>query len=159
MQVHLKPMSVDDAGALLQWIKRYYKFDHLAFNARSIRRGIKTLLRRPNYGMAWFICTEGETVGYMILTYGFDMEFGGLLGIITDFYIGADHRARGIGSRALKQVFAFARRNGLSAIELQVIKGNKIARRFYQNAGFTCYDRRLMSKRVRRPSTSARVVS
>jgi GNAT superfamily N-acetyltransferase len=159
MRVRLKPVSLDDASALFQWIKRYYQFDHITFDARSIRRGIKTLLRHPNYGMAWFICAEGGTVGYIILTYGFDMEFGGLLGIITDFYIGADQRAKGIGSSALKQAFAFARRNGLSAIELQVIKSNKIARRFYQNAGFTCHDRRLMSRRTRRPSTSARVVS
>ena len=107
--------------------------------------------------MVWFICAEGEAVGYTILTYGFDMEFGGRLGIITDFYIDEDHRAKGIGSRVLKQMFAFARRNGLSAIELQVIKGNKIARRFYQKAGFTCHDRRLMSKRIGRSSRGVRV--
>jgi GNAT superfamily N-acetyltransferase len=154
MQVRLKPMSLDDAGLLFQRIKRYYKFDHIPLNARSIHRGIKALLGRPNHGKAWFICAEGEIVGYTIFTYGFDMEFGGLLGIITDFYIDVDHRAKGIGSRALKQVFAFARRGGLSVIELQVIKGNKIARRFYQSAGFTCHDRRLMSRRMRRSSTS-----
>jgi len=157
MQVRLKPVSLDDVEALFQWIKRYYEFDHIIFDARSIRRGIRTLLRRQNYGMAWFICAEGETVGYTVLTYGFDMEFGGLLGIITDFYIDEQHRAKGIGSRALKEVIAFARRNGLSTIELQVIRGNEIALKFYQNAGFTCHDRRLMSKRTGRSFTSAPV--
>ena len=37
-----------------------------------------------------------RAVGYAILTFNFDAEFGGLEGMLTDLYVRRDHPARGL---------------------------------------------------------------
>jgi GNAT superfamily N-acetyltransferase len=111
---------------LLPLIQAYYQFDSIKFDRSIIVRALEWLLRCRSLGRIWVI--EGgtcELVGYGILTYNYDLEFGGLQGIITEFFITEPHRRQGLGVRMMRAIADFCRVAGISALELQVRRGNR----------------------------------
>ena len=88
--------------------------------------------------------------GYIMVTFGFDLEFGGRQATITELYVRPEHRGKGLGRMALGYVEEFVRRRGVQALELQVTRGNSRAYDFYTSCGFQGYDRIPMSKRLKR---------
>ncbi len=146
--VRIEAASPRDIVKLLKFIKAYYRFDRIPFDRKAVAAGLSLLLYQPEFGRVWLIVFRGKAVGYLILTFGFDLEFGGCQATLTDLYIEALHRRKGIGRRVLKLVDEFCRSRSVMAIELQVTKRNSHALAFYRRAGFRAYDRIPMSKRI-----------
>src|SRR5207253_2458527 len=96
-------------------------------------------------GRAWVIDMGSALAGYTIMTYNYDLEFGGLEGIITDFFIAERYRRKGLGAQMISVVANFCRKAGINAIELQVTRENRRAREFYKSLGFETLDRLVMS--------------
>ena len=84
-----------------------------------------------------------------MLTYNFDLEYGGIEGMLTDLYVSKRYRNRGIGSLALYEIEDFCRERGIRAIELQVLHHNPAAETFYRKAGFKILPRKVMLFEVR----------
>jgi ribosomal protein S18 acetylase RimI-like enzyme len=133
---------------LVALVDAYYTFDGIAFDAESVRRGLTVLLTDSSYGGAWLIRDRSETAGYFVLTYGFDIEFGGRQATLTELYLRPESRGRGLGQDALRFIEAHLRAAGIGAYELQVDRDNARARAFYAAAGFEVHDRIPLSKRV-----------
>jgi GNAT superfamily N-acetyltransferase len=146
--VRIEAATPRNAWSLLKLIKAYYRFEGIAFDRREIASGLSRLLKDPIIGSAWLILNHGKPVGYLILTFGFDLEFGGRLAGLTDLYIEARHRRKGIGRAALQQVEEFCRSCGVNAIELQVTRKNASVLDFYRSIGFEAFDRIPMRKRI-----------
>ena len=71
----------------------------------------------------------------MILTFNYDIEFGGMQGIVTDLYLEPSCRRRGLGARLIATGLAFCRsRSG--PVELQVTHTNCRALSSYRKIGF-----------------------
>jgi GNAT superfamily N-acetyltransferase len=94
----------------------------------------------------WVINTaaERELIGYAILTYNYDLEFGGVQGIITDFFITEPYRRHGLGRRMIAAITGFCRKGGIRTIELQVTRKNRRARQFCESLGFETLERLIM---------------
>lgn len=84
--------------------------------------------------------------GYVILSFNYDLEFGGLQGIVTDLFLREKCRGRGLGQEALDAVAEYCRGRGISAIELQVEHDNRVAQGFYRKLGFRRLSRIVMGK-------------
>jgi ribosomal protein S18 acetylase RimI-like enzyme len=147
--VSFRTAILADAAVLAAFVKRYYEFDGITYVADEVETGLRTLLNDAFLGQAWLILGGSEPVGYLIFTYGFDIEFGGRLAIITDLYLEAAHRGRGIGRKALEHVETFGRSIGLCGLELQVETDNIEARGLYRKFGFEAAERIPMSKRIK----------
>jgi ribosomal protein S18 acetylase RimI-like enzyme len=91
----------------------------------------------------------GVPIGYAILTYGFDFEFGGREAFLTELFITPRHRGRGLGHELLGAVERFARDNGVLAIHLIVRKENPQAQRLYRRNDFHFDPRLLMTKALK----------
>lgn len=135
-----------DLPTLLRFVQSYYAFDGLPFDEAAIRKGLAVFLSDDCYGKGFLIEHEGQLVGYTLLTYAFDLEFGGRIANITDLFIEASHRRQGLGTQAIQALEAIARAEGLGALELQVEQHNAHARSLYQKIGFKAYSRTPMSK-------------
>ena len=85
-----------DLSLLLVLIEEYYAFDGLEFDGEVIRKGLEQLLDHPEYGQAFLIESDGSVAGYAILTYAFDLEFGGRQAFITDLFLRAEYRGQGL---------------------------------------------------------------
>jgi ribosomal protein S18 acetylase RimI-like enzyme len=137
-----------DLAELRALVEEYYAFDGIAIDAASVRRGLASLMHDPTLGGAWLVRQEGHAVGYFVLTYGFDLEFGGRQATVTELFLRPEGRRLGLGSEALRFIEDHLRTAGIGAYELQVERGNAAARAFYAAAGFESHDRIPLSKKV-----------
>ena len=149
MLVTFRPCGPKDHKVLLKLIIAYYHFDKIRFKYESLSRGLDTLLRNLSQGQAWMLETHHKAVGYAILTYNFDLEYGGVEGMLTDLYVEKRFRRCGVGSLAVYEIEDFCRERGIRAIELQVQHHNKSANTFYRKTGFRALPRKVMILDVR----------
>ncbi len=148
MTIHFQAATERDAPLLLALVEAYYELDLIPFDAQVIRQALAQLLTTPALGGAWLI-REGEAaLGYFILTFGFDLEFGGRQATVTELYLAPEHRRRGIGTQTLQFVETTLRALGISAFELQAERHNVKALACYAKFGMTAHDRIPLSKRI-----------
>ena len=146
-----------DTIELLRLIRAYYRFDKIRFRGAAIRSALAPLLRNRRLGSLWILRDGHKAIGYVMLAYTFDLEFGGIQGLVTDLYLGAQYRGRGLGRRALEVVDQHCRSRGIGTVELQVVEDNQDARAFYRKIGFKRLNRIVMAREVgRRGSRGAR---
>jgi diamine N-acetyltransferase len=132
---------------LLDSVRAYYAFDGIAFEAASVRAGLELLLESSALGEAWLIEEQGRHVGHFVLSFGFDLEFGGRQATLTELYLEAPARGRGFGSATLSFVQAHLSAAGIHTLELQAEEDNVAAQRFYRRAGFVAETRIPFTKR------------
>ena len=149
MLVTFRPCGPKDHKALLKLIVAYYRFDEIPYNLNSLRRGLDTLLRNLSLGQAWLMEVHKKHVGYTLLTYNFDLEYGGVEGMLTEVYVEKRFRNHGVGTLALYEVEDFCRERGIRNVELQVLNHNRHAEKFYRKAGFRILPRKVMLMQVR----------
>jgi ribosomal protein S18 acetylase RimI-like enzyme len=119
--------------------------DRLPFDAVGARSALQGLIRDSSYGRLSLIC-DGETiVGYLVLTFGYSLEFYGRDAFIDELYIRATHRGRGWGTRAMAHAESVARSENIRAIHLEVGRHNT-ALEFYRRIGYVNHERYLMTK-------------
>ena len=132
---------------LLASISAYYVFDGIRFEAERVRAAIRLLLESPALGEAWLIRDQANFVGHFVLSFGFDIEFGGRQATLTELYLEESARGRGFGSAALGFVQDRLTSFGIRTLELQAEVDNVEAQRFYKRAGFAAETRVPFTKR------------
>jgi len=139
-----------DAELLLGMMREYYAFDHHAFDEEKADAPLRGLLRDPAVGRVWLIC-DGETrIGYVVLTFGYSLEFLGRDAFVDEFFIVQSYRDRGWGRLTMEFVEQEARALGVHAIHLEVTRHNQRAQYFYPKLGFEDREHHLMSKWIDR---------
>ena len=133
--------QLSDLRTLVELIAQYYKFDGIRFERSIVRKAVRALLSDPSIGRAWIIRAGKEDIGYCILTFGYDIEFGGRVATLTDLYIDKQNRRTGLGTRIIQDIETSCRKMSVRAIELQVERANSQAQRFYRSLGFKSHDR------------------
>jgi len=137
-----------DIETLLEFMREYYEFDHLPFDSQVARAALAGFLEDASLGRVWLICYDGEAIGYLVLTLGYSLEYGGRDAFIDEVYICTSHRGRGIGQSALAFAEGVCRSLGVRALHLEVERTNTTAHGVYHKAGFVDHDRYLMTKRI-----------
>lgn len=148
MDVRFRSANTDDIGQLIELIAAYYEFDGIRFDRVAVERGLHELIRQPAYGGVWLIERANEKAGYFVLTYGFDLEFGGRQATVTEIYLRPSHRRQGVGAKAFAFIEGVLRAQGIGALELQAEHDNLEALAFYERIGFERHNRIPMSKRI-----------
>lgn len=92
--------------------------------------------------------SSGETTGYSLATYGYDLEFGGRDAFITELFVEESVRGRGLGRRLLDATVQQLRERNVNAVHLMVRPDNARARSLYLGRGFREAPRILMTKRL-----------
>ena len=103
-QITLRIARVSDTPELLRLIRAYYRFDGIRFQKSVIDAALRKLLRKRSLGRIWIMRDGVKSAGYVVLTFNYDLEFGGLEGIVTDLFIESEYRNRGLGRGALEMV-------------------------------------------------------
>ena len=120
-----------------------------------MRRALGALLEQAAFGRAWVIQDPGP-VGYMVVAFGYSIEFGGRDAFLDELFISPDHRGRGLGTQALEVATQACREAGIVALHLEVERSNTAAQQLYRARGFVDHDRYLMTRRISdRPAPTA----
>ncbi|HEY6420507.1 MAG TPA: GNAT family N-acetyltransferase [Candidatus Binataceae bacterium] len=137
-----------DFDRLQRLVAAYYAFDAIAFDERVTGRALRRLLSDKSLGRVWVVDSGRALAGYVVLTYNYDLEFGGREGLVTDLFIASRYRRKGLGALLMTTVRDFCRGEKISTIELQVTRDNRAAQAFYRALGYKTLDRVVMSLAV-----------
>jgi ribosomal protein S18 acetylase RimI-like enzyme len=147
--MHLRPATDHDLEPLLRCMVAFNDDDGIDFSADAGRAPLEKLLGDPSLGFAHVAESGDELVGYGVLAFGYDLEFGGRDAFLTEIFVRDDQRGGGLGERLLAAIEARAASLGVLAIHLAVRPSNEAALRLYRRRGFDVVPRALMSKRLR----------
>lgn len=135
-----------DADALLEFMQAYYEFDGHGFEREKARVALTALLRDPTLGRAWLILDGDAAVGYVVLCFGYSLEWLGRDAFIDEFYLQEEYRGRGWGRAAMEFVEEAARAAGIRTLHLEVVRQNTKALDLYRKLGFREHSSTLLSK-------------
>jgi ribosomal protein S18 acetylase RimI-like enzyme len=145
-----RPAVADDIELLLGFSAALYAEDGTALFVRSRAEvGFRQLVNDESLGRVWLIEDGGRPVGYLILTWGFTIEYEGRVGLIDELYVEPGHRSRGLGARAIQVAEVACRERGIRALQLEVARANARAQALYRREGFVDHDRYLMTKELK----------
>ncbi len=143
----LVPVASADLTVLEGLVRAYYAEDGLTFHEQRQPDALARLVEGEALGRAWLVRQGARVVGYVVLTWSFSVESGGLDGYVDELFLAPEVRGRGLGARVLALAELEARRLGLLRLYLEVEHGNR-ALNLYRRAGFVDHHRHLMSKRL-----------
>ena len=148
MEGILKAVTLADVDELVFMMTDFYEETATQFEDSKARSAFEKLFNDPRDGRVWFVCHQNEHVGYVVMTVGFSMEFGGQDAFVDDIYIRIDHRGAGLGRSAMVEVIGIAEDLGIHAIHLEVDRQNRRAQQLYRSTGFEARERYFLMTRL-----------
>jgi len=147
-----------DAATLLPFMRDYYAFDGHAFDEQKARAALIKLLRDPSLGRVWLIlANKNESakndkteralpVGYIVLCFGYSLEWLGRDAFVDEFYLLPNYRSRGWGRKTMAFLEDAARKLNVTALHLEVMHHNTNALELYRKLGFEGHKSSFLSK-------------
>jgi GNAT superfamily N-acetyltransferase len=140
--------DASDVELLIELMREFYACEHLEFDERAARTTLEQILRERRFGVIHLIRVDGAAAGYLVLTFGFSLEFGGRDALIDELYLRENFRGHGLGKASLELAVEVCRAEGIRALHLEVDRVNTRAQAVYRQAGFRDHDRHLLTKRL-----------
>jgi len=147
MSAALHLAKPDDLDRLLALVAAFHTEQGLQTTDEARRAGIAPLLDGIPHGAAYLVGPARSPIGYVIVTFGWSVEFGGMDAFVDEIYVRRAVRGRGIASEVLVTLPQALAQGGVRAMHLEVDRDNTVAQRLYARAGFKPRERYfLMSK-------------
>jgi ribosomal protein S18 acetylase RimI-like enzyme len=146
--VSFRAAVADDLAALAALMRAFYAHEGIPFDEPVARAAMEALLRDPALGRAWLVLDGSRVGGYVALTLGWSLEFGGRDAFLDEIFLDEALRGRGVGERAIALVVDACRELGVRALHLEVERANSRAQSLYRKQGFADHDRYLMTRRI-----------
>jgi GNAT superfamily N-acetyltransferase len=137
--------TLTDVEVLVRLMRQFYEEENDTLPERTIARALEAVLDDMRLGQVWMIEDDGHAAGFVVLTVGFSMEYGGLRGFIEEFYVAPQYRRRGLGHAALEEVKRSCRRRGVRVLIVEAGPSEDAALSAYRSVGFADSDRTLLT--------------
>jgi diamine N-acetyltransferase len=140
-----------DADSLLDFMRDYYAFDGHGFDREKARSALTALLCDSSLGLAWLIL-DGDAldvnaaVGYVVLCFGYSLEWLGRDAFVDEFFLREEYRGRGWGRKTMAFIEDAARAAGIRTLHLEVVQENSAALQLYRKLGFAEHRSTFLSK-------------
>ena len=126
----------DDLPKLEPLVAAYHAYEGIETTPETRANALMPLLQGTPHGVAYLIGPRVAPVGYIVISFGYSVELGGMDGFIDEFFIRERVRGRGMGSEVLLSLLPALEQHGIKALHLEVDRDNEAAQRLYQRAGF-----------------------
>ena len=147
MTAALHLARIDDLDQLMTMVAAFHSESSIVQDDDKRRNALTPLLEGIPHGCVYLIGPSRAPLGYVILTFGWSVEFGGMDAFVDEIYIRPPVRGRGIATDVLQNLPKALADAGLTALHLEVDRTNDIAQKLYLRSGFKPRDRYvLMSK-------------
>ncbi|HEX8283537.1 MAG TPA: GNAT family N-acetyltransferase [Pyrinomonadaceae bacterium] len=146
METTFRAAGTSDADALLAMMRELYEHERIPFDEPAAGGALAQLLADEAFGVAYLMLLGGEAAGYLVITYGFSLEFGGRAALVDELFVKDEFRGRGAGRAALDFAAGVCRARGIRALRLEVERVNEAALSVYRKAGFVGHDRHLLTR-------------
>ncbi len=145
--ISLRLATPADLPTLLPRTRALNAHEAIEISDAALSAALQRLLATPELGGAWLIERDVTVVGYAIVTYGYDLEFGGRDAYLTELWIDEPERGQGAATAALDHLEPELRARGVHALHLQV-RPETPALRLYERTGFVRSPRLIMTRRL-----------
>lgn len=144
--IELRRATPADVPALLEQMQPFNAGERIPWQPERIERALRHLLEHEGIGLVVVAIDDAVLHGYVILTFGFDLEWGGRDAFVTELWVVPEARGSGLGERLLQAAEAHARASEVGALHLVVRPENEGARRLYARVGYQPVPRLLLTK-------------
>lgn len=155
MKPQVRAATANDVTALVALMSAFYAEGQYSLPPLPAARAFHAMLAEPHWGAIWLAEEAATAIGYVVLTLGFSMEYGGLRGVVDDFYVRPRSRGRGIGAALLAAVRSACMERGVRVLHVEVGPENLTALRLYERAGYVDCEHRLLSLPLAAPVHAA----
>lgn len=136
----------EDLDDVLTMMADFNAIEAIAFDRAAFAPRLRQLIGDRALGGVLVFVVDGAPAGYAIVTWGWDLEFGGRDAFLTELYVVGARRGQGVGRAGLAAAEAFAHAGGAHALHLLVRHENAPARALYDKSGFRTQPRLVMTK-------------
>lgn len=144
--LHLaKPADID---RLMPLVAAFHAEAGLESSDTKRHDALAPLLDGSPHGAVYLIGPALSPIGYIVVTFGWSVEFGGLDGFIDEIYIRAGVRGRGVGAEVITSLVAMLKSVGMKALHLEVEPDNERALRLYKRCHFKTRDGYQLMSRI-----------
>ena len=139
-----------DLDALMTMMEAFNRFESIVWTRATGEAPLRQLIGDPSLGFVVLAreADDAPNLGYAVVTFGFDLEWGGRDAFLTELWLEPDARGHGVGARVLAAVETRARAAGARAMHLMVRHANANAQALYRRAGYSVPDRLFMTRRL-----------
>lgn len=144
-----RSFTTTDTDELIGMMRELFSSDHVHFDEAMAREGLGAItapLGVAPPGHVWMIESNGQSAGYLVLTFAFSLEFGGWHAFVDEVFLKETFRGRGWGTRAIELAASTCVGLGMHALLLEVDVANDRALSLYRRCGFHEHPRRLMRR-------------
>lgn len=143
--LHLaKPGDLDRLMAL---VAAFHAHQGIEQDETRTRAALEPLLEGSPLGAVYLVGPSVAPIGYVVVTFGWSIEMGGMDAFIDEIYIRESVRGRGIGTEALVSLAKALAGAGVMALHFEVDRADTSLHGFYGRAGFVARDRYMLMTR------------
>ena len=134
-----------DVPELAGLMRAFYAESGFALDEEQAAAGFRALLADARLGRVWLVERRrggragrraAARRGYIVVTFVFAMEYGGMAAVVDDFYVRPEARGEGLGKAALAAARRACEDLGMRAMRVEVGVDNLVAQAVYRSAGF-----------------------
>ncbi|MGB3786415.1 MAG: GNAT family N-acetyltransferase [Phormidesmis sp.] len=149
MDVCFQLAQLADINILMRYMREFHEFDHNGpFDETPAQAAMEKVVADKAVGRVWLIQEGEETIGYMVLTLSYRLEYRGYYAFLDELYIREDMRSQGIGSAAIAFLEQSCQDLNAVVLQLEVKSNNPAAAALYEKLGFECQDREVFLKPI-----------
>ncbi|MEM6741482.1 MAG: GNAT family N-acetyltransferase [Pseudomonadota bacterium] len=146
MSAKLTLCGPSDLSRLDPLVAAFHAEMALESSAETRATSLAPLLDGSPYGAAYLIGPARAPVGYLVVTFSWSIEFGGLEATLDEIWIRPAVRGRGMAGEALAALLAALAPTGVTAVSLEAERGSA-AFRLYERLHFAPRDRYVLMSR------------
>ena len=148
----MREAGAADVRTLVELMAEFYAESDYVLDRPHADAAFTALLSDSRLGRVWLIEQASADVGYVVATFVYGMEYGGLMAFVDDFFVRPAFRNGGLGTAALGAARDACLVLGVRAMSVEVGGDNDPALAVYRRTGFEMTDRKLMILPLAAPS-------
>jgi ribosomal protein S18 acetylase RimI-like enzyme len=148
MPISTREATIGDVSTLVDMMREFYAEAQYALDSEWAKSSFSALLTDSSRGGIWIVYLDDAAAGYVVVTYRFSMEFGGMDAFIDDLFVFSKYRRQGIGKAALTAAFEACVRRQILAVHVETSTNNSPAVALYGGFGMRDRQRLLLTKKL-----------
>jgi ribosomal protein S18 acetylase RimI-like enzyme len=146
MRVTSTIAAAGDVPLLLEMMEAFNRFEEIPWTPADGEAPLRALLADPSLGVVGLFHEDGAVIGYFVVTFGYDLEWGGRDAFLTELFLAEPLRAQGRGPALVAEIERAAKEHGARALHLMVRPENTRALRLYESQAYRSPKRIFMTK-------------
>lgn len=137
----------EDIDRVMKLVADFHAGEGIEQEEATRRAALLPLLEGSPHGAVYLVGPARAPIGYVIVSFGWSVEMGGLDGFLDEIYIRPAVRGRGLGTEVLQNLPKALSGAGLRALHLEVDRENAKARKLYEKLHFQPRERYMLMTR------------